>query len=137
MGGSGSCHGLLRGGLTYARERKVFNQPLEDYQFVQNKLAIMLSEITAMQLMCHRLSQLLAQGKMTPGMASLAKMSVAKKAKQVCADARDIMGGNGILLDYYVARHLADMEAVYTYEGTDIVQSLIVGREITGVQAFS
>jgi glutaryl-CoA dehydrogenase len=74
---------------------------------------------------------------MTGGMASLAKMNTAKKAKQVCADARDILGGNGILLEYLVAKHLADMEVVYTYEGTDIVQSLIVGREVTGTQAFA
>ncbi len=97
----------------------------------------MLAEITNMQLLCLRLSQLLAGGKMTPGMASLAKMNNARKARQICADARDILGGNGILLDYHVARHHADVEAVYTYEGTDNIQSLILGREITGVQAFT
>ncbi len=70
-------------------------------------------------------------------MASLAKMNNARKARQVCADARDILGGNGILLDYHVARHDADVEVVYTYEGTDTVQSLTVGREITGIQAFT
>jgi len=96
----------------------------------------MLAEITSMQLMCFRLSQILSEGKMTPGMASLAKMTTAKKGKQVCADARDIMGGNGVLLEYHVARHLSDMEIVYTYEGTDTIQSLIVGREITGIGAF-
>jgi glutaryl-CoA dehydrogenase len=73
---------------------------------------------------------------MTDGMASVAKMNNARKAKQVCADARDIMGGNGVLLEYHVARHLSDMEIVYTYEGTDTIQSLIVGREITGIGAF-
>ncbi|MDQ3285380.1 MAG: acyl-CoA dehydrogenase, partial [Actinomycetota bacterium] len=55
---------------------------------------------------------------------------------QVCSEARDVLGGNGVLLDYYVARHLSDMEIVYTYEGTDTMQSLIVGREITGIGAF-
>jgi glutaryl-CoA dehydrogenase len=90
-----------------------------------------------MQLMCLRLSQLLQEGKMTGGMASLAKMNNAKKARQVTSDARDILGGNGILLEYHVARHYSDMEAVYTYEGTDTVQSLIVGREITGINAFA
>jgi glutaryl-CoA dehydrogenase len=73
---------------------------------------------------------------MTGGMASLAKMNNARKAKQVCSEARDIMGGNGVLLEYHVARHLSDMEIVYTYEGTDSIQSLIVGREITGIGAF-
>jgi glutaryl-CoA dehydrogenase len=70
-------------------------------------------------------------------MASLAKMHNAQRAYQVAADARDILGGNGVLLEYHVARHLADMQAVYTYDGTDTVLSLIVGRDITGHQAFS
>jgi glutaryl-CoA dehydrogenase len=122
--------------LQYAKQRVQFGKPIASFQLIQYKLANMLAEITNMQLMCLRLSQLLSQGKMTAGMASLAKMSNAKKAKQVCADARDIMGGNGILLEYHVARHLADAEVIYTYEGTDIVQSLIVGREITGNNAF-
>ena len=123
--------------LTYAEERTSFEEPLANYQLIQSKLANMLAEITNMQLLCLRLSQLLAGGKMTPGMASLAKMNNARKARQICADARDILGGNGILLDYHVARHHADVEAVYTYEGTDNIQSLILGREITGVQAFT
>jgi glutaryl-CoA dehydrogenase len=123
--------------LTYAKERVQFGKPIASYQLIQKKLADMLAEITSMQLMCLRLSQLLAQGKMTGGMASLAKMNNAKKARQVCSDARDILGGNGILLDYHVARHYSDMEAVYTYEGTDTVQSLIVGREVTGINAFA
>lgn len=74
---------------------------------------------------------------MTPGMASLAKMSNARNARQVCVDARDILGANGILLDYQVACHHADVEVVYTYEGTDTIQSLMVGCEITGAQAFA
>jgi glutaryl-CoA dehydrogenase len=123
--------------LTYAKERVQFGQPIAGFQLIQKKLADMLAEITNMQLMCLRLSQLLAEGKMTGGMASLAKMNNAKKARQVCSDARDILGGNGILLDYHVARHYSDMEAVYTYEGTDTVQSLIVGLEVTGMNAFA
>ena len=122
--------------LTYAGRREQFGKPIAGYQLVQNKLANMLAEITTMQLLCFRLAQLQEEGKMSGGMASLAKMYNARKAKQVCADARDIMGGNGVLLEYYVARHLSDMEIVYTYEGTDTIQSLIVGREITGIGAF-
>jgi glutaryl-CoA dehydrogenase len=123
--------------LTYAKERVQFGKSIANFQLIQSKLANMLAEITNMQLMCLRLSQLLQQGKMTGGMASLAKMNNAKKARQVCSDARDILGGNGILLEYHVARHYSDMEAVYTYEGTDTVQTLIVGREITGLNAFA
>ena len=122
--------------LTYAKERVQFGEPIASFQIIQNKLANMLAEITTMQLLCFRLAQLQEAGKMTGGMASIAKMNNAKKAKQVCAEARDVLGGNGVLLDYYVARHLSDMEIVYTYEGTDTMQSLIVGREITGIGAF-
>jgi glutaryl-CoA dehydrogenase len=122
--------------LTYAQDREQFGKPIAGFQIIQQKLANMLAEITNMQLLCFRLAQLQEEGRMTPGMASLAKMNNARKAKQVCAEARDIMGGNGVLLEYYVARHLSDMEIVYTYEGTDTIQSLIVGREITGIGAF-
>jgi glutaryl-CoA dehydrogenase len=123
--------------LAYARERVQFGRPIASFQLVQSKLANMLADITAMQTLCFRLSQLRAQGRMTIGAASLAKMHNAQRAYQVVADARDILGGNGILLEYHVARHLADMQAVYTYDGTDTVLSLVVGREITGQQAFS
>jgi len=123
--------------VAYVQQRAQFGRPLAHYQIVQDKLARMLAEITSMQLLCLRLSQLAGSGQLTPGMASLAKMNNAKKARAIVAEARDLLGGNGILLEHHVARHFADMEAVYTYEGTDTVQSLIVGREITGVQAFA
>jgi glutaryl-CoA dehydrogenase len=122
--------------LQYAKERVQFGKPIASFQLIQNKLANMLAEITNMQLMVYRLAQLQEQGKMTGPQASLAKMNNAKKSKQVCSDARDIMGGNGLLLEYHVARHLSDMEIVYTYEGTDTIQSLIVGRDVTGISAF-
>jgi glutaryl-CoA dehydrogenase len=122
--------------LAYAKERKQFGKPLVSFQLVQDKLVRMLGEITSMQLLCLRLSQLLDEKKATQGMASMAKMVNCKKARAVVADARDLMGGNGILLDYHVARHFADMEAVYTYEGTDHMQMLVVGKEICGVSAF-
>jgi glutaryl-CoA dehydrogenase len=104
---------------------------------VQNKLSGMLSEIIGMQLLCFRLAQLQDQGRADLAKASLAKLNTASAARRVLADARDLLGGNGLLLECHVARHHADMEAVYTYEGTDTVQSLIVGREITGIGAFA
>jgi glutaryl-CoA dehydrogenase len=125
------------GAARYAQERVQFGRPIASYQLVQDKLSRMLAEITGMQLLCLRLSQLTASDRLTPGMASLAKMNHAAKARQVVADARDIMGGNGILLENHVARHHADMEAIFTFEGTDSIQSLIVGREITGVSAIA
>jgi|SRR5579871_627416 glutaryl-CoA dehydrogenase len=123
--------------LNYAQQRVQFGKPLISFQIIQNKLAAMLANVTSMQLLCLRLSQLQAEGKMTDGMASLAKMNNARLAREVVADAREMLGGNGILLEYHIARHHADIEAVFTYEGTDTIQSLIVGREITGTQAFS
>ena len=122
--------------LAYAKEREQFGKPIASFQLVQYKLANMLAEITSMQMLVLRLSRLAAEGRMTDGMASLAKMTTAKKARWVVAEAREMLGGNGILLDYHVARHWMDMEAVFTYEGTDSVQALIVGREITGISAF-
>ena len=121
----------------YALEREQFGRPIAGFQLVQDKLSRMLAEVTTMQLLCWRASQLAQDGRLTDGMASLAKLNNAAKARQVVADARDIMGGNGILLEHHVARHHADMEAVFTFEGTDSIQSLIVGREITGIQAIS
>ena len=123
--------------LAHALQREQFGQPIAGYQLVQDKLARMLAEITAMQLMCWRLSKLADAGRMTAAMASLAKMNHAAKARAIVADARDILGGDGILIDHHVARHHADMEAVFTFEGTDSVQALIVGREITGLSAIS
>jgi glutaryl-CoA dehydrogenase len=123
--------------LTYAKQRIQFGQPLISFQIIQNKLANMLANVTTMQLLCLRLSQLQAEGKMTGPMASLAKMNNARLAREVIADAREMLGGNGILLEYHIARHHADIEAVFTYEGTDSIQALIVGREITGKAAFA
>jgi len=122
--------------LTYSLRREQFGRPLARFQLIQDKLAHMLSDITGMQLMCTRMSQLQAQGRVSIEHAALAKLNTGDGARRVCAMARDILGGNGILLDHHVARHHADIEAVYTYEGTDSIQSLIVGRAITGLNAF-
>ena len=123
--------------FNYTRERVQFGKPLASFQIIQQKLASMLANVTTMQLLCYRLAQLQEQGKMTDAMASLAKMNNARLAREVVAEAREMLGGNGILLDYHIARHHADIEAVFTYEGTDTIQSLIVGRAITGQQAFA
>lgn len=123
--------------LAYAKERIQFGKPLASFQIIQNKLSTMLANVTTMQLLCLRLSQLQAEGKMTDAMASLAKMNNARHAREVVAEAREMLGGNGILLDYHIARHHADIEAVFTYEGTDTIQSLIVGRDITGISAIA
>jgi glutaryl-CoA dehydrogenase len=123
--------------VSYAGEREQFGKPIASFQLVQSKLAGMLAEVTAMQLICFRVAELQTQGRLTGPMASMAKMHNARKARAVCAEARDILGGNGLLVEYHVARHLTDMEVVHTYEGTDSIQSLILGRQITGLSAFA
>ena len=119
------------------KQREQFGKPIACYQLVQDKLSRMLAEITAMQLLCLRLSELAQDGRLTAGMASLAKMNHAAKAREIVGMARDILGGNGILLENHVARQHADMEAIFTFEGTDSIQSLIVAREITGLNAIT
>lgn len=122
--------------VQYASERVQFGSPISHFQLVQNKLANMLADLTAMQLVCFRAGAMQDDGRLSNEQASLAKMFTGDKARQLCRDARDLLGGNGLLLENHVARHLTDMEVVHTYEGTDFIQSLIIGREITGVSAF-
>ncbi len=135
--GLGHAIGAYECAVAYAQRREQFGRPIAAFQLVQDKLSNMLSDITGMQLTCFRMAQLQQQGTLRLEHAALAKLQTASAARRVCAMARDILGGNGILLDHHVARHHADMEAVYTYEGTDTVQALIVGRAITGHSAFA
>ncbi|HEY7050091.1 MAG TPA: acyl-CoA dehydrogenase family protein [Jatrophihabitantaceae bacterium] len=121
----------------YCSERTQFGQPLVSFQIVQDKLVKMLAEVCSMQLYCLRLGRLIEEGKLTDTIAAIAKMNNTRKARQVVAEARDLLGGNGILLDFHVIRHMADIEALHTYEGTETIQTLIVGRDITGVGAFA
>lgn len=132
----GHAVGAYEVALTYARERHQFGKPLTSFQLVQGQLVKMLADVTSMQLYCLRLGRLIEEGKMTDTIAALAKMNNTRRAREVIASARDLLGGNGILLDHHVMRHYTDIEAIYTYEGTDSIQTLIVGRDITGVSAF-
>lgn len=121
----------------YAQTRHQFSAPIASYQLVQEKLATMLSDLMSMQLMCVRMAELAEDDRLTAAMSSLVKMTTSRKALAICREARDMMGGNGLLLENRVARHLTDMEVISTYEGTDSMQALIVGREITGISAFT
>lgn len=123
--------------LTYALHRQQFGRPLARFQLVQDKLSHMVTDITGMQLMCVRMAQLEQRDECSIEHAAMAKMHCAATARRVCATARDLLGGNGILLSHQVARHFADMEATYTYEGTDSVQSLLIGRAVTDQSAFA
>lgn len=121
----------------YALEREQFGSPIASYQLVQAKLATMLADVVENQLLCVRMAQLQERGDFSTPMASLTKMTTARNALAICREARDMMGGNGLLLDNHIARHMTDMEVSYTYEGTDSMQALIVGRDITGISAFT
>jgi glutaryl-CoA dehydrogenase len=123
--------------LNYAQRRVQFGRPIAKNQLIQSMLVEMLGEVTAMQLYCIRLGRLIDDGKMSDTMASLAKYFCTVNARNVCRMARDILGGNGILLDFHVMRHMCDMEALLTYEGTAEIQTLLVGRDITGLGAFT
>ena len=97
----------------------------------------MLSKLATMQLMVVQMTRLDEAGALTPEQASLAKYTCTRTARVIASNARDLLGGNGILLENRVARHLADIEAIHTYEGTETMQALIIGRGITGISAFA
>jgi glutaryl-CoA dehydrogenase len=123
--------------LTYTRGRKQFGKELVQFQMVQERLVHMLAEVTAMQLYCLRLGRLMEADGLSDAIAALAKLNNTVKARQVTAEARNLLGGNGLLLEYHVIRHMSGIEAIYTYEGTEAIQTLLVGRDITGVGAFA
>jgi len=135
--GTGSAVGAYDIALNYALRRKQFGRPIARTQMIQSMLVEMLGDLTSMQLYSIRLGRLIDEGKAEETMAALAKYYCTVKGRNVCRMARDVLGGNGILLDFHVVRHLCDMEALVTYEGTAEIQSLIVGRHITGQSAFA
>ena len=97
----------------------------------------MLADLTGMQRTACRSGAWSSASRLTETVAGLAKRHITRKARAIAADARDMLGGNGILLDYQVARHMADLEAIHTFEGIETMQTLIVGRAITGIGAFT
>ncbi len=122
--------------LDYALSRKQFSKPIAAYQITQEKLVYMLTEITKAQLLCYRLAQLKDKGIMRPQQVSMAKRNSCEFAKNIASIAREILGANGILDEYPIMRHLANVESVKTYEGTHEMHTLIIGEDITGFAAY-
>lgn len=132
----GCARGAYESALKYTKKREQFGKPIASFQLIQNHLVEMLANLTAMQTLCFRLSELQDKDLLTDEHASLAKVFCTLRTRDVVRSAREVMGGNGILLDYDVARFVADAEAIYSYEGTKEINTLIVGRAITGYSAF-
>jgi glutaryl-CoA dehydrogenase len=132
----GCARGAYEHALRYACQREQFDRPIARFQLVQDLLVRMLSNVTASQCMVLRLSQLQDAGLMSEEHASLAKAFCTVRARETVGWARELLGGNGILLDHHVARFVADAEAIYSYEGTREINALVVGRAITGFGAF-
>ena len=120
----------------YAMNRVMFDRPIAATQLQQERLAEMLTEITKGQLLSLQLGRLKDRGTMTPQQVSLAKRNNVNMACEVAREARRLLGANGILIEYHSMRHLANLESVYTYEGTHDMHSLILGQEITGIAAY-
>ncbi len=134
LGAATTCYQTALG---YAQERVQFERPIAGYQLVQEKLVYMVTEITKGQLLAWRLGKLKDAGSVRPQQISLAKRNNVAHALEIARLARDILGANGIVNDYPVIRHMMNLETVKTYEGTHDMHTLIVGRDITGLSAFS
>ena len=133
---TGCAMGAYEAALKYSQERLQFGKPIASFQLVQDLLAKMIANVTASQCLIVRQAQLHAEGKLTDAHAALAKAFTTAKCRETVAWARELIGGNGIVADYKVARFFADCEALYSYEGTYQMQNLIVGKAVTGLGAF-
>jgi alkylation response protein AidB-like acyl-CoA dehydrogenase len=133
---TGCAMGAYEAALKYAQERLQFGRPIGSFQLVQDLLAKMLANITASRCLITRQAQLHAEGKLTDAHAALTKAFATAKCRETVAWGRELLGGNGIVADYKVARFFTDCEALYSYEGTYQMQNLIVGKAVTGLSAF-
>ncbi len=135
-GALGAAMGCYHASVKYAKSRIMFGKPIGSFQLVQQKLAWMLREITKGQLLAYHLGRAKDKGEASPEMVSLGKMNNVDVALSIARMARDIHGANGILNEYPIMRHMANLESVSTYEGTHDIHNLILGKWITGIQAF-
>ena len=132
----GAAQACLNEVMGYTQERILFGQPLANTQTIQIRMADMSRRITAAQLMSLRLGRIKDSGRLSPTQVSLAKWNNCRAALDIARDARDILGGAGISAEFVPIRHMLNLESVITYEGTETVHQLVVGKELTGVNAF-
>jgi glutaryl-CoA dehydrogenase len=135
-GALGAAEACYQCALDYAKERIQFDRPIAGFQLQQEKLARMVTKLTQGQLLALRLGRLADEGEATPAQVSMAKLANVDAAREIAAEARTILGANGILDEYPVMRHMANLESVYTYEGTHDMHLLVVGEAVTGIPAF-
>ncbi len=135
-GAVGAAMACFHEALSYAKERVMFDEAIGGKQIQQVRLADMLTSITQGQLLTYRLGRMKDEGTMTPQQVSLAKRANCDMATDIAREARRLLGGNGILVEYHSMRHMANLESVYTYEGTHDIHSLILGQTLTGISAF-
>ncbi len=135
-GGVGAAIACFEEALSYAKNRIMFDKPIGAFQIQQARLAEMLTEITKGQLLALQLGRLKDKGTMTPQQVSLAKRNNVNIATDIAREARRLLGANGILAEYHSMRHMANLESVYTYEGTHDIHTLILGQAVTGISAF-
>ena len=132
----GAAQACLSEAINYTQERILFDKPLSHNQSIQQRLADMARRITTGQMLSLQLGRLKDQGRMTPTQVSVAKWNNCRAALDIARDARDILGGAGISAEYVPVRHMLNLESVITYEGTETIHQLVVGKELTGVNAF-
>jgi glutaryl-CoA dehydrogenase len=136
-GATGAARACYEAALDYAKTRVQFDRPIARFQLVQEKLAIMATELVKAQLLALQLGRLKDEGIMHPVQISIAKRNNVREALRTAREARSVLGANGITLEYPISRHSNNLESVYTYEGTDDIHTLIIGQAITGENAFS
>ncbi|WP_435196859.1 acyl-CoA dehydrogenase family protein [Natronomonas sp. EA1] len=135
-GAIGAARDCFETAREYATDREQFGGPIARFQLQQQKLAEMATQITLAQLLAHRLADLKERGEMTPQHVSMAKRNNVRMARDQSRIAREMLGGNGIVADYSPMRHMANLETVYTYEGTHDIHTLVLGQDLTGIAAF-
>jgi glutaryl-CoA dehydrogenase len=135
-GAVGAARDAFETARAYANDRDQFGGPIARFQLQQQKLAEMATQITTAQLLAHRLADLKERGDLTPQHVSMAKRNNVRMARDQSRVAREMLGGNGITADYSPMRHMANMETVYTYEGTHDIHTLVLGQDLTGIAAF-